>query len=136
MADESGGDIVGWLMRADPVLAAMVPPDRMKLGALPENVPLPALLIRRVSSNERQTLIRGAFVRTTDRIAVTVRAATYRDQRLIIKAVSRACAGRTGNIAGALRVSILTDGLGPDVDGPGNSFEQTQDFRVSYDAPA
>ena len=40
----------------------------------------------------------------------------------------------TGDIGGALRVSILTAGLGPSLNGPGNSFEQTQDFRVSWDA--
>jgi hypothetical protein len=33
-------------------------------------------------------------------------------------------------------VSILTAGTGPDVAGPNDSYEQTQDFRVSFDAPA
>ena len=31
-------------------------------------------------------------------------------------------------------MSVLTAGLGPDVIGPGSSFEQTQDFTVRFDA--
>jgi len=50
--------------------------------------------------------------------------------------IRSACASRTGDFAGATNASILTAGTGPDARGPGNSFEQTQDFRVSFDAPA
>lgn len=136
MDEQTGADIIGALLRADPAFIALVPVERVKMGELPENVALPAVLIRLVSQIERSTLQRGAFVRTTDRIAVAVRAASYREQRRIIKQARRTCAGRTGDIGGALRVSILPAGLGPDVRGPGNTFEQTDDFRVSYDAPA
>lgn len=69
-----------------------------------------------------------------ERISVAVRAASYDDQRAAIKLVVKACAGRTGSIAGADNVSVLTAGRGPDLRGPGNTFEQTQDFRVSFDA--
>jgi hypothetical protein len=130
----TGVDIIGSLLRADADLAALVPNDRTKAGVLPDNVALPALLLRLVSSVERQDLVRGSAVRTTDRVSVTVRAASYRDQTQIIRLVRTICAGLTGNIAGAQRVSILTAGAGPDVTGPASTFEQTQDFRVSYDA--
>lgn len=130
----TGADIVGTLLLADLAVTARVAPANMKLGKLPDNVPLPALLIRTVSSIEAQPLKRGGTIRTVDRVSVAVRAATYRDQVEIIRLVRKSCAGKTGNIGGGSRVAIGTAGAGPDMNGPGNSFEQTQDFRVSFDA--
>lgn len=132
----TGVDILGSLLRDHEPITSLVPNDRIKAGALPDGIVLPALLLRLVSSVEIQPLKRGQHVRTIDRVSVAVRAASYRDQRAVIAAVKKRCAGLTGDIGGALRVSILTAGLGPDVGGPANSFEQTQDFRVSFDAPA
>lgn len=131
----SGTDIVGALLRAYPALTAVVPVAQIKAGALPDGIPLPALLVRTVSSIDWQPLKLGATNRTIDRTSVTVRAASYREQCAIIKLVAKCCAGRVGDIGGALRVAILTAGKGPDMAGPANSFEQTQDFRVSFDAP-
>jgi hypothetical protein len=130
----SGVDIIGALLLADADLLAMVPAGQIKAGMLPDGVPLPALLVRSTSSVERQSLRRTATTRTTDRVSVTVRAPSYRDQVAIIKRVKQCCAGQTGNIGGASSVSVLTAGTGPDVIGPASSFEQTQDFRVSFDA--
>lgn len=131
----TGADIIGTLLRADAALVALVPQGRIKGKRLPLGIALPALLVRVVSVVDRQPLTLGALVRRTDRIAVTVRAASGDDQDAIIKLVRAVCAGRSGAIAGAVNVSIRTAGLGPDLDGPGNSFEQTQDLRVSFDAP-
>lgn len=130
----TGASIVGDLLRASQELCVVVPAAQIKGGRLPENITLPALLVRTVSVVDRQPLKRGETNRRTDRVAVTVRAASWRDQVAIIEMVRTICAGRTGDIAGVTRVSIRTAGTGPDVDGPGNSFEQTQDFRVSFDA--
>lgn len=132
----SGVTILGELLRADAAVLEMIAEAQIKAGALPENAPLPALLLRTVSLVDHQPLKRGAFVRSAARIAVTVRAANYGDQTKAIRLVRTCCAGRTGDLSGFRRVSILTAGLGPDLRGPGNSFEQTQDFRVSFDAPA
>lgn len=130
----TGASIVGVLLRDDSDIAALVPPDRMKLGALPDNIALPAVLIRTISSVERHALHRGATTRTTDRVSVTVRAANYREQVRLIKLIRSCCAGRTGDIGNGVRVSILTAGAGPDLRGPADSYEQAQDFRVSHDA--
>ena len=130
----TGVDILGELLRADGPLIAAIPPAQIKAGALPENVVLPALLVRMTSNVERQMLKRGATVRTMERISIAVRAASYDEQRAAIRLVVKACAGRTGSFAGADNVSVLTAGRGPDLRGPGNTFEQTQDFRVSFDA--
>jgi hypothetical protein len=132
----TGVDIVGALLRAYEPLTLLVPEARIKAGVLPEAANLPALLLRTVSSVDRQPLKRGQLVRVTDRVAVTVRAASYRDQKAVIKLVRKCCAGWLGSMEDAERVSILTAGLGPDVGGPAASFEQTQDFRVSFDAQA
>lgn len=130
----TGVDIVGGYMRDDAELLALVPEAQMKAGALPDNVALPALLIRCVSSVERQKLKRDAITRTIDRVAVTVRAASYREQVEVMRLVKKSCAGQIGFAGEGGNLSVLAAGTGPDVRGPGNSFEQTQDFRVSYDA--
>ena len=130
----TGIDILGELLLADAALIAAIPPARIKAGALPENVVLPALLVRTISNVERQMLKRAATVRTVERISVAVRAIDYDEQRAAMALVVKACAGKTGSFAGADNVSVLTAGRGPDLRGPGNTFEQTQDFRVSFDA--
>ncbi len=129
-----GVNIVGALLRVAAPILATVPIERIKAGSLPENAELPSLLLRTISEVERQQLKRASTTRTTDRVAVTVRAASWREQVQIMQIVKAVCAGKTGDIGGGTRVSILTAGKGPDLRGPGNSFEQTMDFRVSYDA--
>jgi len=118
----TGVDIIGALLIDDRAVTAIAPAVRIKAGALPDNVALPAFLVRLVSSVETQPLKRRGTIRTVDRVSVTVRAATYAEQTAAIRVIRNA--------------SILTAGTGPDARGPGNSFEQTQDFRVSFDAPA
>jgi hypothetical protein len=130
----TGVDIIGTLLRADPAVLALVPLERIKAGALPDNVTLPALLIRSTSTVERQPLQRGELVRNTERVTVSVRAANYRDQRAAMQLVVKACAGITGTVAGMQNISILTAGRGPDTRGPGDTFDQGQDFRVSFEA--
>lgn len=130
----TGASIVGMLLRDDANFVALVDAERMKLGALPDDIALPAVLIRIISSVERQPLVRGATTRTLDRVSVTVRASNYREQTRLIRLIKNCCAGRTGNIGNGNGVSILTAGTGPDLRGPGDSYEQNQDFRVSFDA--
>ncbi len=130
----TGVDIVGALLRAESAVTIVVPLGSIKAGRLPEAITLPALLVRMVSSVDRQPLKRRGWYRATDRVSVAVRAVSYDQQAAVMKLVRNCCAGRVGNIGGGTSVSILTAGLGPDINGPGDSFEQTQDFRVSYDA--
>lgn len=132
----SGVEIIGGLLRAYEPLAALVASSSIKAGKLPDKVALPAILLRSVSVTDRQRLKRAPLRRSTERVSVAVRAADYRDQKEVIRLVRQCCADRTGDFAGCLRVSIFTAGTGPDVGGPANSFEQTQDFRVSFDAAA
>lgn len=128
-----GADIVGALLLDFPELS-IVPAGQIKIGALPEGAPLPQILLSTVSSVERKSLKRGATTRTVERIAVRVRAASLREQRLLRRLVVRCCAGMNGDIGGGFGVSITTDGAGPEGIGLGGAFERTQDLRVSHDA--
>ncbi len=130
----SGVDIIGALLTADAALTALVPADRIKGGALPEQAPLPAVLVRSVSLVERPKLRREGTTRVIERVAVAVRANSYAEQRAVMQAVRDACAGFVGAIAGCSAVTVRADGRGPDLRGPGGSFEQSQDFRVAFDA--
>jgi len=128
----TGVDIIGALLSDSDEIAARV--TAIKAGSLPDGIALPALLVRLVSSVERQPLVRGGSIRMTDRVAVAVRANSYREQVEIIKLVRNVCAGQLGTIAGATEVAVNSAGTGPDVGGPANSFEQTQDFKVGFNA--
>ena len=136
----SGFAVIGELLRADPALQVFLAArggltvDRqVKAGRLADAVALPALLVRTISVIDQQMLKRVGWVRVTARVSVTVRAANYEDQVEAIRLVRLCCAGKTGDIGGGTRVSILTAGTGPDLAGPADSFEQAQDFRVSAD---
>ncbi len=131
----SGASIIADLLRGNPAVTAVVAAANIKAGRLADGAAMPTLLIRTISSVEGLTLVREDFVRNTDRVAVTVRAAAYRDQAEVIKLVKACCAGVTGSVASYENVVIDNAGLGPDINGPGDTFEQTQDFRVSYDEP-
>lgn len=131
----TGADIIGELLHGYKPLTAVIPAGQIKGGRLPPGISLPALLVRNVSSVERQRLKRGASVHTRDRVSVTVRARTYDEQIRVMDLVEEACADRIGPFAGSERASVLTAGRGPDLGGPGDSYEQAQDFRVSFDKP-
>lgn len=128
----TGVDIIGALLLADDAILAKVAEASVKAGQLPDDVILPALLVRLTSGVERLQLKRIGRILMVDRVSVTVRAASYIDQTDIIQLVKDACAGRTGSVGGGENVSIINAGTGPDLPGPGNTFEQTTDFRVSY----
>jgi hypothetical protein len=134
----SGGEILGDWLRADAALTEGVKPAAIKGGRLVDNEALPVLLVRSLSIVDRQTLALEAMVRMTERVSVTVRAATYRDRASIMRILRSA--GRAGIVIPAMgdarNISILTAGAGPELNGPGNSFERSQDFTVTYDAPA
>ncbi|MCW2395888.1 MULTISPECIES: hypothetical protein [unclassified Sphingobium] len=129
----SGVHIIGTLLRGYDDLTALIPAAQIKAGKLPDGT-VRGLLLRSVSNTENQTLTREATIRKRARVSVTLRTQEYRDFDLIMPLIVKACAGLTGQIAGHMRVSILTAGEGPDVLGPASTFERTQDFRVSYDA--
>ena len=129
-----GVEIVSTLLREYAGFADILEAENIKGGALPENAPLPALLVRSVTTTDRKTLDGTEKGPVFERVSVAVRAANYRDQRTIMKLVKACCAGKIGNIPDVTRWSVTSAGKGPDLRGPGNSYEQTRDFRVFYNA--
>lgn len=133
----SGVAIISELLRGSTVVTTVVRAEDIKGGRLADDAALPVLLMRSLTIVDRQTLAREEMVRSTERVSVTVRAAAYRDQRAIIKLVRSTCTGVVADkIGDARNISVLTAGAGPELNGPGNSFERNQDFYVTYDAPA
>lgn len=132
----NGVDIVGALLLDSDAVVSQVPAANIKAGLLTEDAGLDALLVREISSTEEPRLKRGAVVRYVDRVSVTVRARTYVAMDSIKIAVRGACAGFTGSMYGAANIAITSAGGGPDLIGPGNTFEKAVDFRVTYDAAA
>lgn len=133
----SGVAIISALLRDSTAVTDIVAASNIKGGKIADDAALPSLLIRSVSLVDRQTLAREQMVRSTERVSVTVRAASYRDQRAIIKLVRTTCTTITlPALDDARNIAVLTAGAGPDLNGPGGSFERSQDFYVTYDAPA
>ncbi len=131
----NGCEIIGHLLRGSADLTAMVPAASIKAGALGEGEL--GILVRTISVIDRQTLAHEPLQHSVERVSATVRAKTYRDQVAVIRLIRRACAGVVAaQIGEATSIAVLTAGTGPDVLGPGNTFEQAQDFRVSFNAPA
>ena len=133
----TGSDIIGAQLRADVPLTAVVRAEAIKGGRLSDDEALPVLLVRSISIVDRQTLALEAKVHVIERVSVTVRAASYRS-RAAIMALLRS-AGRAGMVIPVMKdatnISILTAGAGPELNGPGDSYERNQDFTVSYDEP-
>lgn len=132
----TGAEIMGVLFLANQPLTAAVAEQAIKAGRLPDGVTLPSVLVRTVSLIDRQPLRRQGWIRSIARVSAMVRATSYEEQIGIIGLVRGIPLGAVGTIGTAQNVVVLTAGLGPDVIGPGDTFEQTQDFRVAFDGPA
>ena len=132
----TGVEIIGGLLQQHADLIALVPVEFIKAGALPENAPMDALLIRSISRTDRHYLKHGPMVSAVERVSVTIRASNYRRQKVLIGLVRQACAGFTGAMGDATEISVLTNGQGPDLRGADASYQQAQDFRVAFTSPA
>lgn len=133
----SGVAIIGELFNASTPLLTAVPTDRIKAGALPQNIALPALAATSVSVVDRNTVKDGTTRRVTERVQVTVLARTYAEMLAVLALVRAACASKRGTFAGKTVVVVLLDGAGPDfMDDAASIWMKTQDFRVSFNEPA
>jgi hypothetical protein len=132
----SGADIASARLIAHADLKAIADRGALKEDRLPDGVALPIILLRTISSVDRQPLKQGGLRRSTDRIAVLVRARSVKERKALIKLIRSVAPGEDQAIADCFAVSTRLAGLGPSLLGPGDSYEQTQDLRVTYDAPA
>jgi hypothetical protein len=131
----TGADIVGERLREHAQLLAIVPVAKIMGGRL-GLVAAPAILVRTISSVDLDALKLTGTKRIVDRVSVTVRARDYDEQIRLIIMIGEIAADRIPAIGGTTDASIRSAGRGPDLEGPGDSFEQAQDFRVTFIRPA
>ena len=121
------------LLVTDTGMTAIVPPARIAAGMLPQGTDLPAISLMSVSSVDRNIPAPGPKRRVTERVQVTVLAATYRQVKAILAAVRKAAADQMPTIDGLFDVTVHTDSAGPDfLDEETGIHMQTQDLRVSF----
>jgi len=121
------------LLVTDTGMTALVPEARIAAGMLPQGTDLPAISLMSVSSVDRNISAPGPKRRVTERVQVTVLAATYRQVKAILAAVRRAAADQMPTIDGLFDLTVHTDTAGPDfLDEETGIHMQTQDLRVSF----
>ena len=131
----NGGIAVRTLLVTDTGMTALVPEARIAAGMLPQGTDLPAISLMSVSSFDRNIPAPGPKRRVTERVQVTVLAATYRQVKAILAAVRKAAADQMPTIDGLFDVTVHTDTAGPDfLDEETGIHMQSQDLRVSFNA--
>ncbi|EQA99122.1 tail completion protein gp17 [Sphingobium baderi] len=129
----NGVIVVRSLLVADTGVTALVPAERIVAGMLPQGTSLPAISLMSVSSTDRNIAAPGPNRRVSERVQVTVLAASYPAAKAIIRAVRAAAADQMPAIDGLTDVTVHTDSAGPDfLDEETGIHMQTQDFRVSF----
>jgi len=121
------------LLVADTGVTSLVPVARIAAGMLAQGTDLPAISLMSVSSVDRNISAPGPKRRVTERVQVTVLAATYRQVKAILAAVRRAAADQMPTIDGLFDLTVHTDTAGPDfLDEETGIHMQSQDLRVSF----
>lgn len=124
----SGVAVVRYLLANNAGLTAVVSATKIMGGVLPINTELPAISIRQVSGIEYPIIKRGNNMFVTERIQVSVLAATYPSQKSIIELVRDALPGTRGTVN-----SFIVDSITPDIDGPDLYSDNPQIFEQSVD---
>lgn len=129
----NGVAAVWQLLTGDAPLLALVPASRIMAGVLPQGSALPAIAITPVSSVDMQTHDEPGERFVTDRVQVTVMAATFPSLQAVLRAVKRAGDAKRPSVPGIDGAVCRTDGQGPwFMDEAASIHMMTQDFRVSY----
>ena len=129
----SGVAILRYMLANNAPLTVVVPANKIMAGVAPMNTALPVISIRQISGQEYQTIKRGTNQLVTERIQVTVLAATYPLQKSILNLIRTALPATRGTVS-----SFVVDSITPDIDGPDlyNDnpiiYEQSIDFVVRF----
>jgi hypothetical protein len=127
-----GVEITLEVIMAPGPLATRVPADHIWAGSVPEGTPLPHILALGIGSNDWGTVAPGERVRTTDRVQIAVRAATYAEKLELLDLVQACCRDRRGDWAGTTASTMHLDGIGPDFEIEPGIYEQSQDVLVAF----
>jgi hypothetical protein len=129
----NGVIVVRSLLAGETRVTAHVPEARIAAGMLPQGTDLPAISLMSVSSVDRNIPAPGPTRRVTERVQMTVLAASYRQVKVILAAVRKAAADQRPTIDGLDDVTVHTDTVGPDfLDEETGIHMQSQDLRVSF----
>lgn len=111
-----------------------VPAASVVSGDLPITTPVPALGVSEVSALERTTVSMKEVARLqVERVQVTIHAATYLQQKQLVRLVAAACRNRKALVGDVDVLSILPAGEGPDGFVPDPViYQQTIDFMVAW----
>lgn len=121
------------LLVGDLRVTALVPPERIAAGTLPQGTALPAIALMSISSVDRNVPSPGPKRRVTERVQVTVLARAYPEAKAIIAAIRGAAADQMPAIGGLTEVTVHTDSAGPDfLDEETGIHMHAQDFRVAF----
>ncbi|MFD1951869.1 hypothetical protein ACFSGX_13935 [Sphingomonas arantia] len=133
----SGVLIAGELLTGFEPLTTLVPVDQLKAWVLPQGTPVPSLVATCISRTKVQFLAAESVWLMTERVQLTARAASGLARAAILRAAERACADRTGTIAGFDQVAVLFAGAGPDfMNDAADIFMGSIDLRISFNEPA
>lgn len=128
----SGVGIIRYKLSQAAGVIAVVPAARIIAGVLPQGTALPAISVSLISGLTHLGLAASSGMHT-DRVQVTVEAATYPQVRQILALCRAALPYTRGTVN-----SIKCDSILPDVEGPDGfdsllkSYFQSQDFVVKW----
>lgn len=121
------------LLTGDAGVTALVPVSQIMAGVLPQGCPLPAIGITSVSRVDQHFVAKAPKTFCRERVQVTVLAATYEIQKVILRAVAKAGDAAFPVVPGISNVTIHTSSAGPDFMTEDSSIHiGSQDFAVTY----
>lgn len=130
----SGVAIARYKLANSANLTAVVPAARIQAGVLPQNTALPAISVTLVSGVTGLQVSKASGLRT-DRVQITVDAASYPQVRQILALCRAALPYTRGTVN-----SIACDSILPDIEGPDGfddllkTYFQSQDYIVRWSA--
>lgn len=132
----SGLKVIRSLLAANAPLTAAVLAENIIGDVVPLNAPLPAIGVTTISATDDRPLKRGSTRHVMERVQVTLLTNDAPSRLRIMGLIKSAAADRIGDIAGVSRVSVLTDGRGPDFTTDAGLRGASIDFLVSYNEAA
>lgn len=128
----SGVAIVRYKLSQAAALTAIVPAARIQAGVLPQGTALPCISVTLVSGRVLPQVSKSSGLHT-DRVQITVDAASYPQVRQILALCRAALPYTRGTVN-----SIACDSIVPDIEGPDGfddllkSYFQSQDYIVTW----
>jgi len=122
------------LLVSNAPLVAVVPAARIMAGVLPLNTVVPAISVMSAGANPRLDVKMGSTAhQMTERVQVTLLAASYATQKSILALIKAACPHTRGSIGGFNCDSVLPDTEGPDIqDTDAGHYIQSIDLIIKF----